>query len=47
VILRLELDEVPAGEYELSVSLTDGATGVRTLESKTALVVPERLAGRP
>ncbi len=41
VVLRLELNEVPPGDYELKVRLTDSATGVRTLDSKTTLVVAE------
>jgi GWxTD domain-containing protein len=39
IILRLELDDVPAGTYALSVGLTDLATGTRTLDSKTTVEV--------
>ncbi|MEJ2546630.1 MAG: hypothetical protein P8125_02315 [Gemmatimonadota bacterium] len=41
IVLRLELNEVPSGAYELKVSLTDRATGVRTLDSSATLVVAE------
>ncbi|MCL7926241.1 MAG: hypothetical protein M8860_04790 [marine benthic group bacterium] len=47
VILRLELNEVPAGDYELNVRLTDSATGVRTLDSRTRLVIPASVDARP
>jgi hypothetical protein len=39
VVLRLELGATPPGEYALEVGLTDVATGVRTLDSKTTLEV--------
>ncbi|MEJ2482998.1 MAG: hypothetical protein P8049_07760, partial [Gemmatimonadota bacterium] len=42
IVLRLELNEVPPGNYELKVRLTDLATGVRTLDSSTTIIISGR-----
>lgn len=39
IVLRLDLVDTPPGDYALEVGLTDVATGVQALDSKTTLAV--------
>ena len=39
IVLRLDLVDTPPGDYVLEVGVTDLATGVQTLDSKTTLTV--------
>ena len=39
IVLRLDLADTPPGDYALEVGVTDLATGVQTLDSKTTLTV--------
>ncbi|MFO7587640.1 MAG: hypothetical protein R6X22_06160 [Gemmatimonadota bacterium] len=41
ILLRLELGATPPGRYRLSVTVTDAATGVRTLAARTPLEVAD------
>jgi hypothetical protein len=39
IVLRLELLDTPPGDYALEVGVTDVATGVQALDSRTTLEV--------